>query len=426
MSDPLRTIHVALTDGERVWLDESGDLPHFVQDVRVPGPGATAVASRLLTDAVHVAPVVVIDDTTRLHVLVPRDAEPDRGGWAGMDALSEDLRDRVGRAVREHLGTPPAERPQWYRPGWHAGAEEWIDEQLRRSGRVRTGTMATHRVWSISAVYSVPTDAGDVWFKVCCDHFAGEAPIVDLLARRLPGLGLDVIGTDAQRAWLLTEPLAGVDAAEDADPSVVVSVLGPAWAAAQMASLDWLPELRSAGAPDRTLEPTLRAWREAVRTSPEVASLTEDERAALAACTPAVEAALREFWACGFPDTLGHGDLHVGNVAWDGTDVRIFDWTDGCITHPFLDGTHLAMWRSGRDDADASAEVAAVLEPWRQAFPDGDFERAVALAPLADDVFQTVTFDGIARTSEPGLGDFDGVVAMLTRTVVEWVSAEDG
>ena len=32
-----------------------------------------------------------------------------------------------------------------------------------------------------------------------------------------------------------------------------------------------------------------------------------------------MEARVRELWACGIPDTLSHGDLHLDNVAYDGT-----------------------------------------------------------------------------------------------------------
>ena len=69
-----------------------------------------------------------------------------------------------------------------------------------------------------------------------------------------------------------------------------------------------------------------------------MALLSDAERRELAPATARAEALVREFWACGIPDTLSHGDLHPGNVAYDGREVRLFDWTDGCVTHPFLDG----------------------------------------------------------------------------------------
>ncbi|NYE36599.1 hypothetical protein F4692_001732 [Nocardioides cavernae] len=416
MTRPPRTVQVALTDGERVWTGDDGALPSFVQDPEAGGPTATARASHLLTDAVHLAPVVVLDETRRLHVVGSRGGTPRGGRWAGLDALPADLREHVARSAREHWGTPPPQRPDWYRPGWTDELEEWIDAALAPTGRSRTGPVRTHRVWSISAVHTVPTDAGTLWSKASCAHFAAEAGIVEVVARHLPDLVPEVVAVDRGRSWLLTEPLAGVS--DDGAPAEAAEVLAPLWASAQAASLDWLDELRAAGAPDRGLEPTLAAWREALATNAELDALTAGERVRLAEVVPEVESRVRELWACGFPDTLGHGDLHSGNVAHDGAHVRIFDWSDGCVTHPFLDGTHLAHWITEAVGGDAGERVRTVLAPWRDAYPHADLDRAVALAPLADLVFQTVTFDQLSRSTEPGTGDLDGVVLFLTRRVL--------
>lgn len=419
MTRPPRTVQVALTDGDRVWTGPDGELPSFVQDPEAGGPTATARASHLLVDAVHLAPVVVLDETHRLHVVGSRGGTPERGQWASLDVLPPDLREHIARSAREHRGTPPAQRPEWYRTGWIDEVEAWIDAALSTAGRSRTGPLRTHRVWSISAVFTVATDVGTLWFKASCDHFRAEAGIVEVLARHLPGLAPEVVAVERDRSWLLAEPLAGVS--DDGAPVDAAEVLSPLWASAQLGSAGWLDELRAAGAPDRGLEPTLAAWKEALTTNTELGGLTADERLRLDEVAPEVEERLRELWACGFPDSLGHGDLHSGNVAFDGRHVRIFDWSDGCVTHPFLDGTHLAHWIAGADGASDDAvlqRVRTVLAPWRDAFPRADFDRAVELAPLADLVFQTVTFDQIARATEPGTGDLDGVVLMLTRSVL--------
>ena len=142
-----------------------------------------------------------------------------------------------------------------------------------------------------------------------------------------------------------------------------------------------------------------------------------------ATATARAEELVREFWACGVPDTLSHGDLHPGNVAYDGRELRIFDWTDGCVTHPFLDGSHLARvldWY-GTAEGEADRVMQAHARPWRDAFPDADVDRALELAPLADLVFQTVTFAHIAAAAEDGSGDFTGTVARLTSALLDQV-----
>jgi Ser/Thr protein kinase RdoA (MazF antagonist) len=155
---------------------------------------------------------------------------------------------------------------------------------------------------------------------------------------------------------------------------------------------------------------------------PEMALLADDERVAVLGAADEVEARVREFWGTGLPDTLAHGDLHPGNVAYDGHDLRLFDWTDACISHPFLDGSHLAYFVAS-DDTDADQQLAAFAQPWREACPDADIDRALALAPLADLVFQTVTFAAIAAATEDGAGDFTGTVAFLVKASARRVGA---
>jgi hypothetical protein len=383
-----------------------------------------------VADGVHAAPPVLLDETDGrrppdgLHVLALR-GDPGLvtgGAWLPVADLPEPFGSRVRTAVEQHVDGAPSRRPDWYRPGWHDRVETWIDDRLAAVGRRRTGSLRTHRVWAISAVYQVPTEEGSLWLKACCDHFRAEAAILHRVSRRLPDLVPVVVAAADAEGWLLMEPLAG--AGDDDRAAGAAEALAPVWAAAQLASLGWLDELHAAGCPDRGLEPTIVAWRAVLDGHPELALLAEDERAAVLASTDEVEARVRELWSTGLPDTLSHGDLHLGNVAYDGRVLRLFDWTDACVTHPFLDASHLAYFiASGSDDGAAERLARAFAEPWRAAFPDADVDRALALAPLADLVFQAVTFAGIATAAEDGVGEFPGVVAHLLRDAARVVGA---
>jgi hypothetical protein len=433
MAGSQRTHHVALVRDDAVLVAGDGSLPGFVQDLGDDdAPEPTAYATTLAGHGVHLAPVVTLpqedgdDPPDRLHVLALRDGPPEGAVWRRVADLPEPWRTPVRTALEQYAGEAPPRRPDWFRPGWHDRVEAWVDEQLSATGGRRTGPLRTHRVWSISAVFEVPTDRGALWFKACCDHFIAEAAIVHRLAQRIDHLVPVLAGADDQAGWLLMEPLSG---ASDSDRATgAVDAVAPEWARAQVAALDWLDELRAAGCPERGLEATLEAWRVVLDTSPEMALLTDAERQELATAAVRAEALVREFWACGIPDTLSHGDLHPGNVAYDGREVRIFDWTDGCVTHPFLDGSHLAGvldWY-GTGEGEAERVMQAHARPWRDAFPEADVDRALELAPLADLVFQTVTFAHIAAAAEDGSGDFTGTVARLTSALLERVAAEAG
>ena len=428
MAGTHRTHHVALVRGDTVLVAADGSLPSFVQDLEDDdAPDPTAYASTLAGHGVHMAPVVVLPQDVpdrrpdRLHVLALRDGAPVGADWRRVDDLDEPLRSPVRTALEQYGGDAPPRRPDWFRPGWHDRVEAWVDDELAATGRRRTGPLRTHRVWSISAVFEVPTDRGTLWFKACCDHFIAEAAIVRRLADRIGHLVPVLAGTDDRAGWMLMEPLRG---ASDGDRAAgAVDAAAPLWGQAQVAALDWLDELRAAGCPERGLAATLEAWHDVLASSPEMALLTDAERQELPTATGRAEALVREFWACGLPDTLSHGDLHPGNVAYDGRELRIFDWTDGCVTHPFLDGSHLARvldWY-GTAEGEADRVMQAHAQPWREAFPDADVDRALELAPLADLVFQTVTFAHIAVAAEDGSDDFTGTVARLTSALLEQV-----
>lgn len=421
MTDTTRTHWVAIVTGDRVLVDRHDALEHFEHDEHADdAPEPTAVASLLSDNGVHLAPVMDVPDSTdRLHVMAVRTRPEPDGKWLPIDKVTDPIGALIRLSVFQHRNEPPANRPDWYAPGWHDRVEAWIDTQLADSGQRRTGPLRTHRVWSISAVYRVPTEAGELWFKACCDHFLAEAAIVAVLARHSADLVPVLIGSNEAEGWLLMEPL--VDADDAARAAGAAEALARKFAALQQQSLRWLDELRAAGAPDRGLEPTLQAWRAVLDNSSDI-DLTGDPQ--LAATIDNAEALVREFWACGIPDTLSHGDLHLGNVAYDGSTLRVFDWTDGCITHPFLDGSHLAHFVDDSDPAAGSRLTAAFAEPWRATYPDADVGRALELAPIANLVFQTVTFDAIAAAAEPGVQEFGDVVGWLTDRLVKAVEAQ--
>ena len=175
MAGTHRTHHVALVRGDTVLVAADGSLPSFVQDLEDgDAPDPTAYATTLAGHGVHVAPVVVLPQDVpdrrpdRLHVLALRDGAPVGADWRRVDDLAEPLRAPVRTALEQYSGEAPPRRPDWFRPGWHDRVEAWVDDELAATGRRRTGPLRTHRVWSISAVFEVPTDRGTLWFKACC------------------------------------------------------------------------------------------------------------------------------------------------------------------------------------------------------------------------------------------------------------------
>ncbi len=413
--------HVALLHQGQV-LVVDGRLPRreVDEDVAEHEDHRFTLALDLVGADVYLAPILEVEKDRYLDVVGCRALPVPGGSWIDPAELGDpDLAPLLVRTLAE-LDQHPTLRPEWFSVRWYDEVEAWVDEHLTSTGRRRTGVMRVSRVWSISAVLQVPTDTGDVWFKASCELFRSEAALHEVVARHFPDDVPVLIATDAERGWLLMEAMQGAgesDRAPGAD-----AALAERWGVVQLASLDVLDELVDAGAPVRGADVTVAGFRRAATESPELAMLTPEQRTALDDVMDEVERMVREFWDCGVPDTLNHGDLHLGNVAYDGSVLRVFDLTDSCVSHPLLDGYHLAHF-DGRRPSESDL-FAAFVRPWRTAFPDARIDRAAQLAPVANLAFQADTFHRISLATEPASAyELGGVVAYLLRKLPEAVAA---
>jgi aminoglycoside phosphotransferase (APT) family kinase protein len=391
-------------------------VPGFDTDERHTSLVNMAVASGD-ADAVLVAPQlqVTADPCLLLSVFAPRAHVEDQGTWTPLPDLAAD--DRVVELLRDvdavatGRALPPARRPDWFRTTWYDEVEAWVDRQLAGLGRRRTGPVRPTKVWSLSAVLEVPTDAAPVWFKAACAHFHAEPALTRLVAEMVPGHAPIVIATDDDRGWVLTEEIPGAD--EDAVPDGVGPPSARTIATLQLRSLDRLPELAAAGVPERDLAATGRQFDQMLASSVELSQLTSDEIARVRGCRDAVHEVLDELDSLGVPTTLVHGDLHPGNIALSGDSLVLYDWSDASVSHPFLDAALLSSRLSETERAEA---LTAYAEVWRAAYPGLDVDRALELAGPTNSIYQMVTFEQIYRALEDAsYWEMSGVVARYFR-----------
>jgi len=406
------TEHVVLLHDGRVLVDETGSLPSFVRD---EDESALTTALGLVGADLLLAPVIKLPDARRVYVVGTRSTVPAGRFVAPTDVPDDELAEVVARAVLElDPGRTPPGRPEWFLPAWFDRVEAWIDTVLAGSGRRRTHPIQPVKLWSISAVARVTTDGGDVWLKAPCEHFRAEARVHPTVASLFPALVPTLIAAEETEGWLLMEPMAGVEDDDRADGAGLE--VATRWARAQIEAVEHVGALLAGGCRRCGVEETLAGFRGVLANSSELTLLSDEQLTAVRGCAGEIESLAREFWGAGIPDTLAHGDLHLGNVAWDGDALRIFDWTDGCVSHPFLDASHLAHFTRARP-GDAGLE-STYAEQWRAAYPHADIDRIVALAPLVDLVFQAITFDDIVNTTEPqSRWELGGVVADILRTL---------
>ena len=107
---------------------------------------------------------------------------------------------------------------------------------------------------------------------------------------------------------------------------------------------------------------TIAGWRRSrsrSRSVFEAAGLTDSERA-----VAELQSRCEELGEGPLPQTLVHGDLHPWNVMVDGDDLRIFDWSDACVSHPLFD---LPTFLQRADDESARESM---LETYLGAWAD--------------------------------------------------------
>lgn len=290
-------------------------------------------------------------------------------------------------------------------------SEAWLREHVVLSGPLE---LAFRRPWA--SVWRVPTAGGVAWLKECAPVQAFEPRLTAVLARRWPDRLPEVLAHDESRRWLLLAD-AGAQLGIGGDPRPWLDVL-PRYAELQRGEAAHAAEHLAAGVPDRRLA-RFPALYEAMLDHE--LPLADESGRRLRAFGPRFAAICAELAAAGVPETTQHDDLHGANVYRSGGALRMLDWGDSCISHPFLTFrvtfVHLFLapedpWRARLRDA--------YLEPWGSAADlRRPFELAQRLAPFAHLFVLLRVLDGAAGD------DVAESLPDLVSTLAECVAAAD-
>jgi Phosphotransferase enzyme family len=279
--------------------------------------------------------------------------------------------------------------------------------------------------WGISCLLRVPTTAGTVYLKALPDFFRSEALVTCALWRELPGSVAPVIAADTARGLLLLAdagaPLIGTCSgwftpptdAEHWTPEDSASLL------AHLASL----QRRAEGLPLLGHLPDhgpnwVRDHLDELLAGPlllvgQEPGLTQEEAAALLAFRPELEAALERLIKSPIPRTLGHGDLHRGNVLRQDGDFTFLDWSDASRTHPFLDCG--PQYLVPDDQRPAAADV--YLQAWTELLPLPELRGLLRDAALVGELYRVLGYTENIYPFVHG-DDFDGAHILHFRALL--------
>jgi aminoglycoside phosphotransferase (APT) family kinase protein len=423
---------VVVLHPDRPLVLTGGEIPDGVVEVSADDPPANWTGLLVATRQVVPDGAWPLGPTRSLpglwlHTALARTAAVAPGyRWSdGPDPLwSSPVRRAVTAALDEDDGRVPTPlRVAWMRRGWWEEATTWVDAQLAKTDRRRTGDVEPKEHWGISAVARVPTTAGALWLKAVPPIFAREPAVLSVLGERVPGM-VPVVFARADEpgggSRFLTEDAGDVpDDVDPADPPRLAALI----AELQVRTLDLLPQLAAAGCVDRS---PARLVSELVRMAEdgfELDQLDAEERAKLAGLVPEITDRLRALADGPLPTVLVHGDFHAWNVArspaWSAGEAVVIDWTDAAIGPAGVDLTTLLPATA---DERAHARVTrAYASVWAEhlELPLAEVERALAATVVAAHVVQALAYDEILRELEPdarsGLG---GAMAQRLRALL--------
>lgn len=275
---------------------------------------------------------------------------------------------------------------------------------------VRSLDTARERPWS--TVVRVVTDASVVWFKACAPAQAFEPFLTAELYARWPDRVPEVLAHDTTRAWLLLAD-AGTQLRDLGNPPELWLDVLARYAELQRGEVTYakrhlahdVPDLRVAGLPAR-YETLLR----------DDLPLDHHDKERLRRFGPQFVELCRDLAARGIPDTVQHDDLHLTNVYARHGALRVLDWGDASISHPFVSPVvTFRFLEETKGLAEHDPWLArlrdAYLEPWGRGLTD-TFALAMRVGAFAHAIAQTRQRDAAPADARRG---FDGNLSTVLR-----------
>jgi hypothetical protein len=269
-----------------------------------------------------------------------------------------------------------------------ADAETWIRARVAVTGAIET---VHERPWA--TVLRVPIPDGVAWFKACASVQAFEPRLTAELSARAPELLPEVLDYDEQRSWLLLGD-AGKPIGEFGGPPEPWLDVLPRYAELQRAETARAADHVALGVPDMRLPGLPASYQDLLRGE---LPLAPDEIAALVAFSERFSALCSELEAVGPHATIQHDDLHAANLFRRDDQLRVLDWGDSSISHPFFslvvpfrfleEGNRLTPgdpWFGRFRDAYLEPWGAGIIEEFELALRIGAFAHAMAWSRQRD------------------------------------------
>jgi hypothetical protein len=258
-------------------------------------------------------------------------------------------------------------------------AEAWIRAVVQPTGPI---VLERERSWA--TIVRVPLAEGQAWFKACGVAQAFEPWLTAQLAVRWPDRVVRVLAHDPERGWLLTAD-AGQPVSTAGNPPEVWLRALPPYAELQIGEVAHVDDHLTHGVQDLRIAALPARFDDLLRREDLPLEPAEIDR--MRRFAPRYIELCDRLAAEHPVHSIQHDDLHMRSLFDDGTSLRILDWGDASIGHPF--GSLVTTFRfleelNGLAPTDPwfARLRDAYLEPWGSGLA-GTFELALRVGMMA-------------------------------------------
>jgi hypothetical protein len=314
----------------------------------------------------------------------------ERECWLALEGFRENLSYSERTLIEILLVQDAREHHPFARLGWIDEAVDWIGSETGSSYR---RPRARIEQFNASPDYCLLKVSGEgqppVWLKAAPMSLASEYAVTLRLTERFPRYLPKVIGSrEDWSAWLSAD--GGWPMSKDIAESRFLSNVGRRLAELQLASIDEVPELLTAGCTDQrimALSPDIRRllpYLEESMTAPIPGELRLVKRSRLDEIANFVEEMCLRLDALGVPDTLLHNDISPDNILCGGDGAVFLDWAEAGVGIPFvsLELLRKQFTQAGCPQTEVQRFVAQYRQSWRALLSDAIIQEITRYLPL--------------------------------------------
>jgi hypothetical protein len=350
------------------------------------GPFARVVNIQSLADDGKGLTTVALAETE------PVDGAPPPGhAWLPIDTVALAAVPPVAAALRRRalaVAAPvTSASARWFQPGWLDDLDGWARSRLAAIGRTVTAPPVVVHVGPIAAVVRFATTAGPAFLKASIPFFAREATIAAALSARTPSWVPEVVAADPAYGTLMEE-MGGQILGEAPEDTWGIGLRR--LAELQLAWVGATGGLLAADAQDRPIAALAQLVAELEPVHAQLAAAEPGLWPAWAAVADGLSQSCESLAASGLPVSLVHGDFHPWNVNVCDGQARLFDWSDGAVSHPFTD---LTCFLRRVESPTARRKMAdGYLGVWAMGYEMARVEQALEDALVVGALYQVATY----------------------------------